>query len=228
MNPLATVDLSKIYKQGDKYIQAVQNVTLTVEKGQFAVLTGASGSGKSTLLNLCSGMISPSSGKIMIDGEDIAGFDFDRLAEVHRLKTGVVFQDFDLLPQLTVRENIMLPAMLDGSEPDKEYFDCLVRRLGIADRLEHFPGELSGGQIQRVSIGRALINKPSILFADEPTGNLDTATASEIVSLLLELNADGTTIMMVTHDPGIRERIREQASLSLMLNMNDGKLDIEK
>ena len=149
MNPLTTVDLSKVYKQGDTYIHAVRDVTLTVGKGQFAVFSGASGSGKSTLLNLCAGMISPSTGKIMIDGEDIAGFDFDKLSEVHRRKTGIVFQDFDLLPQLTVRENIMLPSMLDGREPDKEYFESLTGCLGLTDRLEHFPAELSGGQKSR-------------------------------------------------------------------------------
>ena len=228
MNPLVTADVSKIYKQGDTYIHAVRDVTLTVEKGRFAVLSGASGSGKSTLLNLCSGMLSPSSGRVMIDGEDIAGFDFEKLAEVHRRKTGIVFQDFDLLPQLTVRENIMLPSMLDNRDPDAGYFENLTKRLGLSDRLEHFPGELSGGQIQRTAIGRALINKPSILFADEPTGNLDSATASEIITLLLELNADGTTIMMVTHDAGIRERIKNQASSPLMLTMDDGRLIVEK
>lgn len=224
MNPLVTTDLSKVYKQGDTYISAVRDVNLVLEEGRFAVLSGASGSGKSTLLNLCAGMLEASKGKILIDGENISGLGFDKLAEIHRRKTGFVFQDFDLLPQLTVRENIMLPSMLDDRKPDGGYFEYLTETLGIAERLEHFPDELSGGQIQRTAIARALINKPAILFADEPTGNLDRTAASEIIGLFLRLNADGATIMMVTHDDGIRKRINNEAKYPLMLTMEDGRL----
>ena len=224
MPVLKAMELVKAYRQGDATIYAVNNANAVVEAGDFVVLTGASGSGKSTFLNLCAGILKPTAGKIFIDGADIASMKFDELAVVHRCKTGIVFQNYDLLSMMTVRENIMLPSILDKRRVDRHHFNELAEMLGLEDRLDHFPDELSGGQQQRVAIARALINYPAILFADEPTGNLDADSAEEILNLFLQINRSGTTVMLITHDMGIRDRILAEAPHPVWLHMENGEM----
>jgi len=216
MAVLKTLGLSKTYKQGENWIYAVNDVDFFVQKGQFAAITGASGSGKSTLLHLCAGIDRPSSGSVFIDGIDIAKVNPDELADIRRNKIGFVFQQFNLLSMMTVRENIIIPNLLNNKKPDKTYFDEIAETLGISDRLDHLPSELSGGQIQRTAIARALINKPSVIFADEPTGNLDKATSDEIINLFCKLHKQGNTIILVTHDM----EIARQADV--IYKMSDG------
>jgi len=216
---LKTSNLLKTYKQGTNLIYAVNKVDFIVQKGQFIAITGASGSGKSTLLNLCAGIDKPSGGSVFIDDIDISRINSDELADIRRNKIGIVFQQFNLLSMMTVRENIIIPNLLNNSKPDKYYFEEIVETLGIADRLDHLPGELSGGQIQRTAIARALINKPSIIFADEPTGNLDKITSEEIINLFCKLHKHGNTIIMVTHDMGIAEKA------DIIYKMSDGKIE---
>lgn len=221
---IKTEQLTKIYIQGDSSIYAADNVNFTMHDGEFTVITGKSGSGKSTFLNLCSGMLKPTSGKIYYKDKNVTNMNFDELAMYHREDIGMVFQNFDLLPIMTVRENIMLPSILSNHAPEKKHFDELVEKLGISDRLDHFPNELSGGQIQRTAIARALINYPNVIFADEPTGNLDANTAKDIVDLLLNINRSGVAIMLITHDYSIRDRIASEASVSAVYNMENGTL----
>ena len=216
---LKTSNLLKTYKQGTNLIYAVNKVDFIVQKGQFIAITGASGSGKSTLLNLCAGIDKPSGGSVFIDDIDISRINSDELADIRRNKIGIVFQQFNLLSMMTVRENIIIPNLLNNSKPDKYYFEEIVETLGIADRLDHLPGELSGGQIQRTAIARALINKPSIIFADEPTGNLDKITSEEIINLFCKLHKQGNTIIMVTHDMEIAK------NADIIYKMSDGKIE---
>lgn len=224
MPVLKTMELVKSYRQGDATIYAVNNANVVVEAGDFVVLTGASGSGKSTFLNLCAGILKPTAGKIFIDGVDIASLKFDELAAVHRCKTGIVFQNYDLLPMMTVRENIMLPSILDKRKVDQHHFSELAEMLGLEDRLNHFPDELSGGQQQRVAIARALMNYPAILFADEPTGNLDADSAREILDIFLKINENRSTVLLITHDMGIRDRILTEAPHPVWFHMENGEL----
>jgi putative ABC transport system ATP-binding protein len=219
MAMLRTLQLLKTYKQGSDFIYAVNYVDFIVQKGQFVAITGASGSGKSTLLHLCAGMDKPSGGSVFIDDIEITKIDSDKLADIRRNKIGFVFQQFNLLSMMTVRENIIIPSLLNNRYPDKNHFDQIVETLGISDRLEHLPGELSGGQIQRVAIARALINKPSIIFADEPTGNLDKATSDEIINLFKLLNKQGNTVIIVTHDLDIANQA------DVVYRMSDGKIN---
>ncbi len=206
MSILRTVELTKSYRQGSDTIYAVKNVTFSVEEGEFAVIIGPSGSGKSTLLHLCAGLAAPTSGKIILDGTELAARTPDELADIRRQKTGIVFQHFNLMPNLTARENIIIPCLIDNKQPNVRELSELAEILGIADRLGHLPSELSGGQMQRVAIARALINHPAVLFADEPTGNLDKATSAEIMNLLETLHKRGQTILLVTHDMDIASR----------------------
>lgn len=206
MAVLHTINLSKSYKQGNNRIYAVNDVTLAVEKGQFIAIMGASGSGKSTFLHLCAGFLTPDKGKIMIEDVDITSSNTEQLADIRRNKIGFVFQQFNLMPMMTARENIIIPSLLNEKKPDITYLEQLTNGLGIDDRLDHLPGELSGGQIQRVAIARALINRPSIILADEPTGNLDKATSDEIIDLFINLHKQGNTIIIVTHDPDIAKK----------------------
>jgi len=219
MAVLKTLKLLKTFKQGENLIYAVNDVDFVVEKGQFVAITGASGSGKSTFLHLCAGIDKPSGGSVFIDDIDITKIDSDKLADIRRNKIGFIFQQFHLLSMMTVRENIIIPNLLNNQKPDKKYFDEIVETLGISERLEHLPNELSGGQIQRTAIARALINKPSIIFADEPTGNLDKATSDEIINLFKLLNQKGNTIIIITHDMNIANQA------DIIYKMTDGKIE---
>ncbi len=215
---LQTEGLCKVYRQGETRVEALRDAALTVEAGEFAAIVGTSGSGKSTLLHLCAGLLRPSGGRVLLEGKDLTAVDERTLARIRRQRIGVVFQRFDLLPGLTARENIVLPALLDRRKPDAAWFDALVGMLEIADRLEHLPGELSGGQMQRVAIARALINRPAILIADEPTGNLDRATADEIMALFAQLHGAKHTMILVTHDETVA------AHADTVWRMEDGML----
>ena len=206
---LETIDLIKLYKQSDKKIYAVNRVDLKVEDGEFIAIIGASGSGKSTLLQIMAGLDRPTSGSVKIRGNDISEMGSDELARFRGRHIGFVFQKHNLIPQFTALENILIPTTMCNIEDFRyeEHLKKLITHLGLADRLHHLPSEMSGGQQQRVAIARALINRPQILFADEPTGNLDHENAVEVLDLLLETAASiGQTIVMVTHDLTIAER----------------------
>ncbi len=194
---------SKVYRQGLKDIQALRDVSLSIAKGQFLCIMGPSGSGKSTLLNLIGGLDQPSSGEIFIDGRPLHGVSDDELTLIRRRKVGFIFQFFNLLPILTAAENAGLPLLLEGVpfSKVKPRAEALLAKVGLAERTDHRPEQLSGGEMQRVAIARALITNPSVLLADEPTGNLDSHTSEEIFRLLKTLHAEGQTIVMVTHDP---------------------------
>lgn len=227
MEILRTDNLTKVFRQGDEEIFAVNHVSLTVTEGEFLVITGRSGSGKTTLLNILACIDSPNSGSLFLDGEDVSRLSSANLSIIRRRKLGYIFQDFNLLNILTAEENIKMPAFLDGKTPDKARFEQLTKELGIADRLRHLPHELSGGQKQRVAIARALINEPKLLLADEPTGNLDSRTSAEIISLLMQINRTGMTAVLVTHDDGIRQRILEEAAHPTWYVMENGELHRE-
>ena len=196
--------LSKMYGSGENAVKAVDDVSFTVEKGEFVAVIGASGSGKSTLLHLIGGVDRPTSGKVFIDGRDISALNDDALAIFRRRQVGIVYQFYNLIPILDVTENITLPILLDGETPDKEKLENLLHVLGLSERRGNLPNQLSGGQQQRVSIGRAMINDPAVLLADEPTGNLDSKAGEEIVNLLKLSNKQfNQTVMVITHDPDI-------------------------
>ena len=216
---IKTEDLSKVYgKDGNKVI-ALDNVNIEIEKGEFVAIVGASGSGKSTLLHQVGGVDRPTSGKVIIDNENIYKLKEEKLAIFRRRKIGFVFQSFNLIPVLSVEENIKMPALLDHQKVDKEYFKDLVKTLGISDRLNHLPSELSGGQQQRVAIARALINKPAIILADEPTGNLDSETSKEIMEMLkLSVRKYNQTAIVITHDLSIAE------NADRVIKIKDGKV----
>lgn len=204
---IKTENLYRHYRQGDTYIRAVDSVFLFVEKGSFIAITGPSGCGKSTLLRLLAGLDSPSGGKVYIDGDDIYSFSPDKLAVYRRKRIGYIFQNYNLLPMLTAQENISMPSLLNGHPVDKHYFKELTDYLDISERIHHLPRELSGGQQQRVAVARAMINRPAIIFADEPTGNLDSTNASQLLELLMHARDNfGVTVVMVTHDMSIAEK----------------------
>jgi putative ABC transport system ATP-binding protein len=194
---------SKIYRQGIKKIEALRGVSLSIKKGEFLSIMGQSGSGKSTLLNLIGGLDQPTSGEIFIDNRPLHGISDDELTLIRRRKVGFIFQFFNLLPILTASENVSLPLLLEGIPFSriKSKADALLGKVGLAERTEHRPEQLSGGEMQRVAIARALITNPAVLLADEPTGNLDSRTSEDIFHLLMNLHAEGQTIVMVTHDP---------------------------
>ena len=204
MEILRVENLTKIYGEHASRVIALDNVSFTVEKGEFVAIVGESGSGKSTLLHLIGGVDRPTSGKVFIDGKDIFSFDDDKLAIFRRRQVGLIYQFYNLIPILNVEENIMLPLSLDNRTVDKEVLEGLLRLLGLTNRRSHLPNELSGGQQQRTSIGRALITNPTLILADEPTGNLDSKSSDEIVALLKKSNKDlKQTIIMITHNPEI-------------------------
>ena len=199
--------LCKSYVRGDRKIQVLSEVSLTVDKGEFLVIAGSSGSGKTTLLSILSGLDLPSSGRVILAGRDITGLSEDQLAPLRNRQTGFVFQAFHLIPSLNALENVMFPAEL-GKDPEaRSKALALLQRVGLAARAGNFPEQLSGGEQQRVAICRAVINRPALLFADEPTGNLDSRNSEGIVELLLDLHLNqGTTLVMATHSPALAAR----------------------
>lgn len=204
MEILKVENLSKIYGKSSNRVEALKDVNLSVNKGEFVAIVGASGSGKSTLLHLLGGLDRPTSGKVVIDGENIYEYKEEKLAIFRRRKIGFIFQSFNLIPVLDVEENIALPALMDNDKVDKKYLAEIIEVLGLTDRKTHLPSELSGGQQQRVSIGRALLNKPAIIFADEPTGNLDSKNSREVIELLkFTAKKYNQTLIVITHDVNI-------------------------
>lgn len=219
MDILRIEHLSKIYGKGDTEVRALDDVSFTVPKGQFVAIIGPSGSGKSTLLHILGGVDTPTDGQVYVDGTDITTLDETALAIFRRRQIGLIYQFYNLIPILTVEENMTLPLLLDDKKVDRAHFDSLVQVLGLQHRLGHLPSELSGGQQQRVSIGRALMNNPAILLADEPTGNLDSKNSKEIVELLRQFNkALNQTVIIITHD----ERIALDADR--VIAVEDGKI----
>ena len=219
MDILRIEHLSKIYGKGDTEVRALDDVSFTVPKGQFVAIIGPSGSGKSTLLHILGGVDTPTDGHVYVDGTDITTLDETALAIFRRRQIGLIYQFYNLIPILTVEENMTLPLLLDDKKVDRAHFDSLVQVLGLQHRLGHLPSELSGGQQQRVSIGRALMNNPAILLADEPTGNLDSKNSKEIVELLRQFNkALNQTVLIITHD----ERIALDADR--VIAVEDGKI----
>lgn len=201
MEILRVENLCKEYGKGQTKVKALDNVSFSVEKGEFVAIVGASGSGKSTLLHLLGGVDRPTSGKVFIEGKDIYKLNDDELAIFRRRQVGLIYQFYNLIPILNVEENITLPLSLDGREVDKKRLDELINLLGLDTRRTHLPNELSGGQQQRTSIGRAMITNPAIILADEPTGNLDSKSSEEVVTLLKKSNKDyKQTIIMITHN----------------------------
>lgn len=219
MEILKVEHLVKQYGKGDNAVLAVNDISFSVEQGEFVAIVGSSGSGKSTLLHLLGGVDRPTSGKVYIQGEDIYSLNSDKIAIFRRRQVGLIYQFYNLISILNVKENITLPCELDGRIPDKSELDELINTLGLKDRVTHLPNELSGGQQQRVSIGRALINHPAILLADEPTGNLDSRSSDEIVELLKLSNQKyKQTIVMITHNLEIA-KIADR-----ILRIEDGRL----
>ena len=219
MEILKVEHLVKQYGKGDNAVLAVNDISFSVEQGEFVAIVGSSGSGKSTLLHLLGGVDRPTSGKVYIQGEDIYSLNSDKIAIFRRRQVGLIYQFYNLIPILNVKENITLPCELDGRTPDKSELDELINTLGLKERVSHLPNQLSGGQQQRVSIGRALINHPAILLADEPTGNLDSRSSDEIVELLKLSNQKyNQTIVMITHNLEIA-KIADR-----ILRIEDGRL----
>lgn len=201
MEILKVENLTKKYGKGENEVIAVDNVSFSVEKGEFVAIVGSSGSGKSTLLHLLGGVDRPTSGKVYVDGKDIYTLDNDNLAIFRRRQVGIIYQFYNLIPILNVEENITLPCDLDGNKIDEQRLNELLKTLGLENRKKHLPNELSGGQQQRVSIGRAVVNNPAIILADEPTGNLDSKSSEEVVELLKMTNKKyKQTIIMITHN----------------------------
>ncbi len=216
---LQAEDLKKYYGSGENLVKALDGVTLEVEKGEFVAIVGTSGSGKSTLLHMLGGLDKPTAGNVVIDGQSILELADDALCIFRRRKIGFVFQNYNLVPSLNVYENIVLPIQLDGREPDKEYLDKIIETLGLSEKLNNLPNNLSGGQQQRVAIARALVAKPAIILADEPTGNLDSKTSQDVLSLLkITSNKFAQTIVMITHN----EEIAQLADR--IIRIEDGKI----
>lgn len=219
MKILDIKNLSKVYGKGDTMVKALDNVSFSVEQGEFVAIIGPSGSGKSTLLHILGGVDTATSGKVIINNTDISTLDETALAIFRRRQIGLVYQFYNLIPILTVQENLTLPLLLDGRKPDKKQIDTLVEKLGLGHRLTHLPNQLSGGQQQRVSIGRALINNPALMLADEPTGNLDSENSKEIIALLRHFNKEfNQTVIIITHDEKIA------LSADRIISIEDGKI----
>ena len=194
--------VSRRYGEGEAAVDALVGISTEFERGRFTAIMGPSGSGKSTLLHILAGLDQPTSGTVVLDGEEITGLDDGELTKLRRDKLGFVFQFFNLLPVLTAEENLVLPLSIAGRKPDREWLEQLIRTVGLEDRRTHRPSELSGGQQQRVAIARALVSKPAVVFADEPTGNLDSKASADVLRLLRQaVDEFGQTVIMVTHDP---------------------------
>lgn len=219
MAVLEVKELTKKYGQGESEVVALDHVSFSVEKGEFVAIIGASGSGKSTLMNMIGGIDNPTSGSVMIEGNDISHMNEDELAIFRRRNLGIIYQFYNLISTLTAEENIALPWKLDGRKENKKRLEEILNMLGLKNRAKHLPGQMSGGQQQRVSIGRALINEPAFILADEPTGNLDSKTSREIIDILKLTNQKyNQTILLVTHD----EKIALQADR--VITIGDGKI----
>lgn len=223
MNILQVENLTKTYGKGEAQVNALDGVSFNVEKGSFVAVVGASGSGKSTLLHLLGGVDRPTSGKVHIDGQDIFTMNESKLAIFRRRNLGIVYQFYNLIPTLTAEENIMLPYLLDGRKPTNDTVQELLELISLTNRAKHLPSELSGGQQQRVSIARALINSPSVILADEPTGNLDSKSSKDILELLVMANKRyNQTLIMITHD----EKIALQADR--IITISDGQILLDE
>lgn len=219
MEILKLENLTKTYGSGENLVNAVDDVSFSVEKGEFVAIVGASGSGKSTLLHLIGGVDRPTSGKIFVDGNDISKMNDDKLAVFRRRQVGIVYQFYNLIPILTVEENITLPCDLDGRGVDRERLEMILDSFGLRARRKHLPNQLSGGQQQRTSIARALINNPSLVLADEPTGNLDSKSSEEVMSILKMCNQSyGQTVIMITHNLDIAKQADR------IITISDGKI----
>lgn len=219
MEILKVKNLCKTYGKGNTLVKALDNVSFSVEKGEFVAIVGSSGSGKSTLLHLLGGVDHPTSGEIIIDGENVYKLNENNLAIFRRRQVGLIYQFYNLIPILNVEENITLPILLDGRTPDKDYLKELIDILSLKNRINHLPNELSGGQQQRVSIGRALMNRPALLLADEPTGNLDSKASHDIIELLKMSNEKyKQTIIMITHDYNLA------LNADRIITIEDGKI----
>lgn len=219
MEILRCNNVKKVFGKGGNQVTALNGVDLSIEKGEFVAIVGASGSGKSTLLHILGSVDKPTQGTVMVDGVDIGGLNAADAAIFRRRKVGLVYQFYNLIPTLTVEKNILMPLLLDKRKPDKQYFETVITTLGITDKLESLPGQLSGGQQQRVAIARSLIYRPAILFADEPTGNLDQKNTKEIIDLLKLSNRNlDQTILLITHD----ERVALEADR--VVTIEDGKI----
>ena len=219
MEILKVENLTKTYGSGENLVHAGDDVSFSVEKGEFVAIVGASGSGKSTLLHLIGGVDRPTSGKIFVDGNDISKMNDDKLAVFRRRQVGIVYQFYNLIPILTVEENITLPCDLDGRGVDRERLEMILDSFGLRARRKHLPNQLSGGQQQRTSIARALINNPSLVLADEPTGNLDSKSSEEVMSMLKMCNQSyGQTVIMITHNLDIAKQADR------IITISDGKI----
>lgn len=219
MNLLEVKSLSKIYGNGDTAVHALKNVSFSVPKGEFVAVVGESGSGKSTLLNMIGALDTPTTGQIFIDGNDILSMNDEAMTVFRRRNIGFIFQSFNLIPELTVEQNIIFPTLLDYQKPDKAYLDELLKILGLSERRNHLPGQLSGGQQQRVAIGRAMFTRPSLILADEPTGNLDSQNTNEVIALLKETSKKyEQTIIMITHSQSVAQ------TADRILQVSDGML----
>lgn len=219
MKILEVKNLTKTYGKNETMVKALDDVSLTIEQGEFVAIIGPSGSGKSTLLHILGGVDTPTSGSVVINGTDISKLDETALAIFRRRQIGLIYQFYNLIPILTVEENLTLPLLLDGQKPDKRQIENLIQSLGLEKRIKHLPNQLSGGQQQRVSIGRALVNNPALMLADEPTGNLDSENSKEIVALLRKFNKENNqTVIIITHD----ERIAMSADR--VISIEDGKI----
>jgi putative ABC transport system ATP-binding protein len=216
---VVATDLARRYGEGDAAVDALAGVSTGFERGNFTAIMGASGSGKSTLMHILAGLDKPTSGTVELDGTEITHLDDGELTKLRRDKLGFVFQFFNLLPVLTAEENMLLPLSIAGRKPDQEWLERLIRTVGLEDRRTHRPAELSGGQQQRVAVARALLSKPAVVFADEPTGNLDSKSSAEVLTLMRQaVDEFGQTVIMVTHDPAAA------AHADRLITLRDGKL----
>jgi putative ABC transport system ATP-binding protein len=212
-------DVSRRYGEGGAAVDALVGVSTAFERGRFTAIMGPSGSGKSTLMHILAGLDKPTAGAVLLDGEEITGLDDGELTKLRREKLGFVFQFFNLLPVLTAEENLVLPLSIAGRKPDSQWVDQLVRTVGLEDRRTHRPAELSGGQQQRVAVARALVSKPAVVFADEPTGNLDSKASEDVLKLLRQaVDEFGQTVIMVTHDPAAA------AHADRLITLRDGRI----